>query len=442
MFLLLLALFRATSGSIDPSTAAGHLEKLGSRGPIRKVAETTGFLDPETFYRQHTKKFRPIVFRDAAKQSPAFERWTDDYLKATAQANPNNGGDLVVEARKKENRSAASYMMSLDRFIDSYRRLDIYMVASVPEFLRNDVVLPRSLACGGFSRNLVDTVIWFSSGGTKSVLHHDDVDNINCLLAGTKELYFIEYPKFRDKVPLDRSFGGYSSLDVDHVDFVKFPGMMDVEYEYVKMEAGDCLYIPFKWYHQVRSYDRNIAVNVWWNPLLAFNKTDCEENPSLTPTLNDFDWPGMKTKDEEEEEGEEEEGGSDDDNDPLRKFLKSFLKKDSEALTVDEFIPKIKSRLLTPNSGLWWSSEMNRIAKEIFDLIDFNKDNFFTKTDLAALTESEFTTINDLANDIDEVIDDIKMGVVTRTNDVENDDDATESDDAELTINDTEKDEL
>ena len=112
-------------------------------------------------------------------------------------------------------------------------------------------------------------------------------------------------------------------------------------------------------YHQVRSYDRNIAVNVWWNPLLAFNKTDCEENPSLTPTLNDFDWPGMKTKDEEEEEGEEEEGGSDDDNDPLRyttetsmssfifvgyrKFLKSFLKKDSEALTVDEFIPKIKS---------------------------------------------------------------------------------------------------
>ena len=105
-----------------------------------------------------------------------------------------------MEARKKENRSAASYMMSLDRFIDSYRRLDIYMVASVPEFLRNDVVLPRSLACGGFSRNLVDTVIWFSSGGTKSVLHHDDVDNINCLLAGTKELYFIEYPKFRDKV--------------------------------------------------------------------------------------------------------------------------------------------------------------------------------------------------------------------------------------------------
>lgn len=92
---------------------------------------------------------------------------------------------------------------------------------------------------------------------------------------------------------------------------------------------------------------------------MAFNKTDCEENPSSTPTLNDFDWPGMKTKDDEEEEEEEEEGDNrDDDNDPLRynmtssmsslifvgyrKFLKSFLKRDSEALTVDEFIPQMK----------------------------------------------------------------------------------------------------
>ena len=42
--------------------------------------------------------------------------------------------------------------------------------------------------------------MWFSSGGTKSVLHNDDVDNINCLFSGTKELLFIDYKKYNDKV--------------------------------------------------------------------------------------------------------------------------------------------------------------------------------------------------------------------------------------------------
>jgi hypothetical protein len=30
--------------------------------------------------------------------------------------------------------------------------------------------------------------MWFSSGGTKSVLHNDGLDNINCLLDGSKDL--------------------------------------------------------------------------------------------------------------------------------------------------------------------------------------------------------------------------------------------------------------
>ena len=32
------------------------------------------------------------------------------------------------------------------------------------------------------------------------------------------------------------------------VDFTKFPGMADVEYYHVNLSAGDCLYIPYKWY--------------------------------------------------------------------------------------------------------------------------------------------------------------------------------------------------
>ena len=49
-----------------------------------------------------------------------------------------------------------------------------------------------TLTCGGYVNLLQDIVMWFSSGGTKSVLHADNVDNINCLFSGEKELYMVD----------------------------------------------------------------------------------------------------------------------------------------------------------------------------------------------------------------------------------------------------------
>lgn len=37
-----------------------------------------------------------------------------------------------------------------------------------------------------------DTVMWFSSGGSKSFLHMDTVDNINCMISGVKEWFIVD----------------------------------------------------------------------------------------------------------------------------------------------------------------------------------------------------------------------------------------------------------
>lgn len=52
--------------------------------------------------------------------------------------------------------------------------------------------LPLSLQCGGFQNLLETVVMWFSSGGTKSHLHRDLLDNINCLLDGKKDILLID----------------------------------------------------------------------------------------------------------------------------------------------------------------------------------------------------------------------------------------------------------
>ena len=47
----------------------------------------------------------------------------------------------------------------------------------------------KCVLCGRFTEVVSSTNMWFSSGGTKSVLHNDDADNINCILSGKKEFF-------------------------------------------------------------------------------------------------------------------------------------------------------------------------------------------------------------------------------------------------------------
>ena len=39
---------------------------------------------------------------------------------------------------------------------------------------------------------MLQAVLWFSSGGTKSVLHNDQPDNMNCILDGNKDIIFMD----------------------------------------------------------------------------------------------------------------------------------------------------------------------------------------------------------------------------------------------------------
>ena len=52
--------------------------------------------------------------------------------------------------------------------------------------------IPKPILCGGFEQLLQGALVWFSSGGTKSVLHNDGPDNINCIFDGTKEMILFD----------------------------------------------------------------------------------------------------------------------------------------------------------------------------------------------------------------------------------------------------------
>ena len=45
-------------------------------------------------------------------------------------------------------------------------------------------------------------LMWFSSGGTKSVIHTDAFDNINCVFRGEKTFVMVDPARDREKVQL------------------------------------------------------------------------------------------------------------------------------------------------------------------------------------------------------------------------------------------------
>lgn len=268
----ILSFVLTTYGSEDPT---GHLKPLGAhQPPVADVMSVNEVPSPQEFFTRYVQPGKPVLFKGAAVRIPAYSLWTDGYLNSKY-------GNLTVDVEegKKENRSKELFNMPLSKFLKIYNQSDVYLVQSLPKIMRDDVMLLKCLLCGGFTDTIQDTVLWFSNGGTKSVLHFDATDNINCLMSGSKEFFMVD-KKDKAHVDIDSPKGAFSLVDVDRVDLYKYPGLADVPWYHGQMESGDCLYIPYRWFHQVRSYGpRNVAINIWFAHKLTFNSTDCDYSP-------------------------------------------------------------------------------------------------------------------------------------------------------------------
>ena len=110
-----------------------------------------------------------------------------------------------------------------------------------------DVTVIPPLTCGLLKDRLVEVDLWLSGGGTKSILHKDAYNAINCLYNGTKEWKMIEY-KYEDKIykawEPPQMVGGYSRINVQSVDLLKYPKVSEVPWSFVTVHAGDCLFLP------------------------------------------------------------------------------------------------------------------------------------------------------------------------------------------------------
>jgi lysine-specific demethylase 8 len=230
--------------------------------------------DPVTFYEEYVLQYRPFVMQGAVKDTTPLTTWTDEYLKSTF-----GDAEVAIEMNKKEKRGGPGDMLPLAEFIDRYKDEAMYVVDEVPKGMRDQVKLPGCLSCGGFLDNANTVFMWFSSGGTKSVLHTDSFHNMHCVVSGEKRFIMIP-PEYTKVIGPEGEGQGYYNLDVEAVNMTAYPKMVDVPWYKAVLSPGDCMYLPFHWIHHVHSIGRNLGINLWWVPF-SLSYQDCEGRTDL-----------------------------------------------------------------------------------------------------------------------------------------------------------------
>ena len=136
----------------------GNFKKFGSVGPFVKINETFEHLSTKLFFENYVKTKTPILMRNEAKHFKAFEKWSDQYLYEKILENDADY-QIDVETEKKESRKSTRVeRLEFTKFLKIYKQKDIYMVTSVPDFLKEEIQLPNCLQCGQAPLTLKKTV--------------------------------------------------------------------------------------------------------------------------------------------------------------------------------------------------------------------------------------------------------------------------------------------
>ena len=110
--------------------------------------------------------------------------------------------------------------------------------------------------------------VWIGTGGTRTPLHFDSYDNILVQVVGAKYVRLYDTKQTPQLyVSKDKSYGlqgNMSEIDCEMEDFEKHPLAKSCPYREVLLLPGDCLFIPSRYWHYVRSLSTSISVNYWY----------------------------------------------------------------------------------------------------------------------------------------------------------------------------------
>ncbi|TXG63719.1 hypothetical protein EZV62_010713 [Acer yangbiense] len=132
------------------------------------------------------------------------------------------------------------------------------------EALNDDIQTPAFLE----TKIIASINLWMNNAEAKSSTHYDPHQNLLCIVAGRKQV--ILWPPSASPMlyplPIYGEASNHSAIALENPDFSVYPRAENsMEYsQKVILHAGDALFIPEGWFHQIDSDNLTVAVNFWW----------------------------------------------------------------------------------------------------------------------------------------------------------------------------------
>jgi hypothetical protein len=193
----------------------------------------------------------PFLVPGLARQWPACQKWTPDYLAAACGTTPipvSHYPDGVTLSEKVQ-MTVGQYLAAISATPESWKNyyMEAVVLEELSEELYRDVPIPADLAD---LPDIADTVFFGRNTGSCCHIHaHEEA--VVFQLMGTK-LFALYHPDDVRNLYFEPITADYrrSRLDFgEAIDYRRFPLARRVRRIDVVLEAGDALYLPVHWAH-------------------------------------------------------------------------------------------------------------------------------------------------------------------------------------------------
>jgi len=273
---------RPSSTSMSPADAAAKKQERERKDAV--VRGVTSIEDMRVAIRHAARALPGIsaVPRMAALDAAAFRaraaeglpfiitglvpRWPLAAL--TPQTLRERFGELPVRARVGDyiNTAFAPDRAMQDMSLQAYLDLVADSTQDLPPYVGNLELRELNRLCHwpAYFKKMGPPRFWLGPAGTVTPLHCDYDDNIFAQIWGAKRIFLS--PPHHDEFLYPREanailFG--SPFDPEAPDYEKFPLARQAAMIECTMQAGELLYVPAGWYHQVRALTFSLSANRW-----------------------------------------------------------------------------------------------------------------------------------------------------------------------------------
>jgi ribosomal protein L16 Arg81 hydroxylase len=222
-------------------------------------------ITPEEFHHEYVKVGKPAVLKNYAKDWPAINRWTYDYMRDKAGSQKvklhgkwQDNDPTAIEMPPVKEVPFSEYLDMLEHNVESDLRIFLFnLFKEVPE-LKEDFNYPPIME--GYLKD--HPYLFFGCAGSDVRLHYDiDMSNVFITQFGGKKrvtLFDQNQSKFLYKLP----FTTHSAAELRNIDEVKYPTLKFATGSQCVLNPGDTLFMPGGIWHYMEYLEGSFSLSL------------------------------------------------------------------------------------------------------------------------------------------------------------------------------------